>query len=168
MAVKKVTTTEEREAVMRVYETGYLIAPSVKEDDIESIVSGIRSVIEKASGSFIAEGAPSMMKLAYEMEGREVGKRMIYDRAYFGWIKFEAATSAVGALEVSYKRSTEILRHLIFKTLREDTRAKIKAPTLREVKRTDTLKTTPRRAEESAEPVSEEDIDKAIEDLTTE
>ncbi len=167
MAEKKTAEkAQDREAVVRVYEAGYLIAPTVKEDEIESIVGGIRSVIEKAEGSFIAEGAPSMTKLAYDIEGLEGAKRVPYDRAYFGWIKFEAATPAVDMLEASFKKSREIIRHLVFRTVREDTRAKIKAPTLREVKRTDVLKTTVRP--EAAANVSEEDIDKAIQDLTTE
>jgi hypothetical protein len=43
----------------------------------------------------------------------------------------------------------------------------MKAPQLREVKRTDVIKTTARRPEETAEkaPVSEADLDKALETL---
>jgi len=54
--------------------------------------------------------------------------------------------------------------------VREDTRAKMKAPTLREVKRTDTIKSSPRRVptEGSTAPVSEEDLEKAIQDITSE
>ncbi len=165
MADKK--TTEAREQVIRIYEAGYLVSPSVKEEDLESIIGGIRSVIEKSGGSFIAEGAPSMIRLAYEIEVREGGKYVQHDRAYFGWIKFEAETSVVKALEESFTRSTDIIRSVVFRTVREDTRAKIKAVALREVKRTDTIKAAPRRVEESA-PVSEEDLDKALSDITTE
>jgi hypothetical protein len=41
----------------------------------------------------------------------------------------------------------------------------MKIPTLREVRRTDVIKSTPRRVEESTEAVSEEDLDKAIQDI---
>lgn len=172
MAVKKATKqadTEAKEAVLRVYEVGYHISPEVKEDELESVVGGIRSVIEKGAGSFIAESAPSLMKLAYPVETRVAGKIVEHDRAYFGWLKFEATAEVAHALEAALKASRDIIRFVVFRTVREDTRAQFKAPTLREVKRTDTLKPAMRRAEESAAaPVSEEDLDKAIDVLTNE
>ena len=61
-----------------------------------------------------------------------------------------------------------LVRFIVFQTVREDTRAKIKAPTLREVKRNDVIKAAPRQAEESAPPVSEEDLEKALKDITEE
>jgi ribosomal protein S6 len=153
---------------VRIYEVGYHIAPTAKEEDIEKIVATVRSLIEKAGGSFIAEGAPSLMKLAYPMGAREGGKNVEYDRGYFGWIKFEAVIAAAQALESSLKQSPDFFRFIVFRTVREDTRAKMKAPTLREVKRTDIIRQVPRRVEESSIPVSEEDLEKAIQDITAE
>jgi len=157
---------EAAETVSRIYEIGYHISPSVKEEDLDTVIGGIRSAIEKEGGSFIAEGAPSLMRLSYAIEAREAGKKVDYDRGYFGWIKFESSVPAATAIEDVLRRSPEVFRFIVFRTVREDTRAKFKAPTLREVKRTDTLKTTPRRAEENAAPVSEEDLDKALQDIT--
>lgn len=156
----------------RIYEIGYHIVPTVKEEDVEKVVSGIRGIIEKAGGSFIAEGAPSLIKLSYAMEAlaKEGEKRVEYDRGYFGWIKFESGVTAISALNEALKLDGNVLRFGIFRTIREDTRAKIKPATLREVKRTDVIKSTPRRAptEESSAPVSEVDLEKAIQDITTE
>jgi hypothetical protein len=61
--------------------------------------------------------------------------------------------------------SRDIFRSIVFKTVREDTRAKLKGPQLREVKRGETLKPTVRK-EEAAAPVSEADLDKALETIT--
>lgn len=156
----------------RIYEIGYHIIPTVKEEDIEKTVGEIRSGIEKSAGqvSFVAEGAPSLIKLAYPMSVRSGEKYTEYDRGYFGWIKFEAPASIVSVLNDSLKVNANILRFIIWKTVREDTRAKIKAPSLREVKRTDTIKSSPRRApaEEVSAPVSEVDLEKALQDITTE
>lgn len=156
--------------VLRIYEIGYHIIPTVKEEDLEKVVGDVRSTIEREGGSFIAEGAPSMMKLSYPMSAREGDRRVEHDRAYFGWIKFEAGVESVSALSDILKPNPNFLRFVIFKTVREDTRAKMKAPTLREVKRTDTIKSAPRRAptEESSAPVSEVDLEKALLDITTE
>lgn len=167
-AVKEVETTEAAEVVSRVYEVGYHILPSFKEEDLEGIVGAIRSVIEKAGGSFIAEGAPALTKLAYPVAVKTRGKRDEYDRAYFGWIKFDAAVATAHVLEESMKRDPAILRFIVFRTVREETRARVKLATIRDVKRTDTIKPALTKPEVSSEPVSEEDLDKALETLTTE
>lgn len=155
-------------AVVRIYEVGYHVMPTIQEENLEKIVSEIRSQIEKSGGSFIAEGAPAQTRLAYNISTIEAGKRVDHDRAYFGWIKFESTVEAAQALEQTLKANKSLLRHIIFETVREDTRAKMKAPQLREVKRTDIIKTAPRREEQAAAPVSEEQLEKALEDITQE
>ena len=99
------------------------------------------------------------------MEG---DKRVEFDRGYFGWLKFEAPIAAAAVLEESLKRNNSVIRHIVFRTVREETRAHLKAPQLREVRRTDTIKSTPKRMEEVSAPVSEADLDKALEDITAE
>lgn len=160
----------DEDAVTRIYEAGYVIAGSVKEEDVEKVVSGIRGEIEKLGGSFIAEGAPGIMKLAYPMEQRVGEKLVTHDRGYFGWLKFEAETHAAAALTKVLTAHPSIFRSIVFKTVREDTRAKYKAPTLREVKRTDTIpmRARPVAEKEEARPVSEADLEKALETLTAE
>ncbi len=171
MAEENVIRADENDAsgsdVMRVYEVGYHIMPTVHEEDLDTIVGSIRSHIEKASGSFIAEGAPVLTRLSYSIEVQEHGKNTEYDRGYFGWIKFEAPAESASVLERALAVDPQILRAIVFRTVREETRARIKMQTLREVRRTDSIKSTPRRAEEAAAPVSEEDLDKALETLTT-
>lgn len=160
---------DENEVVTRVYEAGYTIVPTVKEEDVEKVVASIRDSIEKLGGSFIAEGAPSLIKLSYAMDKREGEKLVGYDRGYFGWLKFEGSTDSAAKLTALLNANKDILRSIVFKTLREDTRAKFKAPQLREVKRTDTIKSTPRAVQgEEKEAVSEADLEKALETLTQE
>lgn len=167
-AVLDAAETDTDVGVSRIYEIGYHIVPSVKEEDLEKIVATIRSEIEKAGGSFIAEAAPSLTRLAYGMTVHEGGRKIEHDRGYFGWIKFEAETAAAHALDLALKRNGNVMRSILFQTVREDTRAKMKPPTMREVKRTDVIKSTPRRVEESTAPVSEEQLEKAIQDITAE
>ncbi|MBI4129044.1 MAG: 30S ribosomal protein S6 [Parcubacteria group bacterium] len=159
--------TSENEVVSRIYEVGYHVIPSVAEENLEKVVGGIRATIEKAGGSFIAEGAPTLTKLAYPMEAREGDRRVSHDRGYFGWVKFEAPVAIADMLEEALKADANILRSIVFRTVREETRARMKAPTLREVKRTDTIKSSPRRPEEESAPISEVDLDKALQDITT-
>jgi ribosomal protein S6 len=166
--IENVDISSENEGLSRIYEVGYLIAPSIKEEDVDKVVAEVRKEVEQHSGSFIAEGAPSLTRLSYPIEGLEGGKRVDNDRAYFGWLKFEAPSEAAISLEDSLKRNNSVIRHIVFRTVREETRAHLKAPQLREVRRTDTIKSTPKRVEESAAPVSEAQLDKALEDITAE
>ncbi len=152
----------------RIYEIGYIIVPTVAEDAVEQAVAAIRTPITDAGGSFIAEGAPSLMRLAYEMTAREGDKNVDYDRGYFGWLKFEGSTEIAESVEASLRTNAQVLRHIVFRTVREDTRAKMKAPHLREVKASPSARTAPRREEETAAPVSEADLDKALDVLTNE
>ena len=163
-------SSSENEVVSRVYEVGYHVVPTAKDEDVEKVVTTIRDVTEKAGGSLITEGAPSLIKLAYAMVVREGEKLVEYDRSHFGWLKFEAPTAAARIVESALNANPAIIRCMVFKTLREDTRAKMKAPQLREVKRTDVIKSTTRRTEEGADkaPVSEVELDKALETLTAE
>jgi len=174
---KKTTTedvkTEESKAPenegVRIYEVGYHVLSTVKEEDVEGVVSTIRSEIEKAGGSLISEGAPQSVKLSYTMSVNKGGKNTHYERAYFGWIKFESDSEATGKLNEVLTEDENILRFIIFKTLREDTRASARPKTLREVRRTDTITSTPKKGaepKEAAPDVSEKDLDKALEDIT--
>lgn len=153
---------------LRIYEVGYHIIPTVKEEELDGVVGKIRALIEKAGGSFIAEGAPVQMKLSYPMSIRENERHSEYDHSYFGWLKFEAPVEAALALEKALQADMQILRSIVFRTVREETRARLKLGTLREVRRTDTIKAPVRRVEEVSAPVSEVDLDKALEELTTE
>lgn len=167
-AVMEQTGVDTAEAgVSRIYEIGYLVVSTVAEDNIEQVVASIRTPITAAGGSFIAEGAPSMIRLAYDMTAREGDKNVDYDRAYFGWLKFEGTTDIAEAINEALRTNPQILRHIVFRTVREDTRAKMKAPQLREIKTPHVARTAPRREEETAAPVSEADLDKAIDVLTT-
>ncbi len=153
-------------AIPRVYEVGYHISPSVDEADVEKVVADIRTLVEKNGGTFIAEGAPVLTKLAFPIDGLESGKKIEHDRGYFGWLKFESPLETAEMLRETLMTHTAIFRFIVFRTVREETRARMKAPQLREVKRTDTPKAAPRKAEESA-PISEVDLDKALQDITT-
>ncbi len=165
--VLAVENDSEDRGTIRIYEVGYHIIPTVAEDAVEKIVGTFRSTIESNGGSFIAEGAPALMKLAYDMEAREGDRKVRHDRSFFGWIKFEAAPAAAEALNEALRTDPQILRHIVFQTVREDTRAKMRAPMIREVK-TVAKQPAPRRVEEESAPVSEEDLDKALSDITTE
>ncbi|PIR86303.1 hypothetical protein COU13_01735 [Candidatus Kaiserbacteria bacterium CG10_big_fil_rev_8_21_14_0_10_43_70] len=99
------------------------------------------------------------------------GKNVHYGRAYFGWIKFECDASNVFALDEILRADENVLRYIIFKTIREDTRAVARPRVLRDVKRTDIITSTPKKGAQEKDvgkEASEKDLDKALEDITSE
>jgi ribosomal protein S6 len=156
------------EMVLRIYEIGYHVSPATKEEEVEGVVAQVRSMIEKAEGRFLAEGAPSLIKLAYPIMGKAGGKASESDRGYFGWIKFEAPIAAAQILQEWLDSNQNILRSIVFQTVREETRARFKTAVLRDVKRSDILKAAPRQAEETSAPISDAELEKAISDITSE
>lgn len=163
MATKK----EAEINASRVYEVGYHILPTVEGDAVEKVVQGIREGITEKGGVLIAEGTPQEMQLAYTMYVNNEGKNTAYDRAHFGWIKFELPAEGIAKLEESLAGNKKILRSIVFKTVKEETRASVKIGALREVKRSDTLKMQNRAEKEVPAEVSDEKLDEALEGLTT-
>ena len=163
-----ISDTSAEEVISRVYEIGYHVAPDTQEAEVEGVVAEVRAVIEKEGGRFLAEGAPSLIKLAYPIAGKAGGKAGEIDRGYFGWIKFEAPIAAAEVLQVWLAAHQGILRSIVFQTVREETRARFKTAVLRDVKRSDILKAAPRHVEETSAPISEAELEKALSEITSE
>ncbi|MCC2631058.1 MAG: Ribosomal protein [Candidatus Paceibacter sp.] len=147
---------------VKVYEVGYLLLPTIPEEHLATEVQNIKSVIEKHEGAFITEDFPKLRPLAYEMRKSSAGQSHKFDKAYFGWIKFEVNGSSVPALTKELEKNQNILRFMVINTIRENTmytQKTIFRPTEGAV------------VEETGEPkekMSEEEIDKTIENLVVE
>tara|TARA_B100000508_G_scaffold129381_1_gene115802 strand:+ start:4415 stop:4939 length:525 start_codon:yes stop_codon:yes gene_type:complete len=154
----------------QVYELGYHILPTVVADDLEGEVAKVRNAIEARGGSFITEGTPEMTTLAFPMFINNGGKKTKYETAYFGWIKFEMEPAKAVALErEDIKTNIQVLRYILIKTTREETRAQLQTEQntiLREVKTTGTIER--KVVEEEGGEVSEEQVEEAIEELVGE
>ncbi len=165
---KNINSQEEKDLELYdVYELGYHILPTVPESELEDKVNEIRELIKQFGGEFIMEGEPELIDLAYTMIVPRGGHNDKYDKAYFGWIKFEAPKANVPELQKELKLNQNILRFILFKTVKEDTRAQIKLPELKEVKTTGTVEQKP-ETEEAEGEVSDESLDKALEEIESE
>ena len=125
-----------------VYEIGYLILPSIPEDNLSGVVDSIKAVISKAGGQELDGEAPFKYDLAYPMSKTVGASRYVVSDAYLGWLKFEIEPSKINAVKTGFERINELLRFLLIKAPRETTftfalaRAKLeekKEPTLEEV-----------------------------------
>ncbi len=163
---KNINSQEKDPELYEVYEFGYHILPTVADSELENKVNEIRNLIKDFGGEFIMEGEPELIDLAYTMIVPRGGHNDKYDKAYFGWIKFEAPKAKIPELQKELKLNGDILRFILFKTVKEDTRANLKVQELKEVRNTDKIQT--KTEKEESTPVSEEDLDDSLDKITSE
>lgn len=125
MPKEKKTQTQEAEVRgdNRVYELGFHFVPTISEDDAAVQFSHLKSIIEKREGTFIAEEAPTLINLAYELTKTVKAVKGHYNNAYFGWVKFEVSPESIPEIEKDVKAFEPILRYLLISTVRESTLA---------------------------------------------
>lgn len=144
-----------------VYEIGYHFLPTVEESDVLAQLSGLKAVIEENDGVILAEDMPKMITLAYDISKDIDAKKQKFNRAYFGWIKFEMETTKIGELKNKVDNNPNILRFLIVKTVKENTLHTPKAAIFkRENNKED-------KTEENIEKpkLTEAEMDKSIDEL---
>ena len=163
---------DQDEVESQIYEVGFHTVPSVEEVNLPKEVDAIKSLIEKNGGFFISEEMPKKIALAYTIVKNIDGKIQKFDSAYFGWVKFEMKTDKILNVREEMDLNKNVLRYLIIKTVKESTLtpkdlfAKTEAPKklLPVGRQAKPEKTKPVDVEKQV-PVSEEDLDKTIEEL---
>ncbi len=152
----------------RVYELGYSIIPAVSEEEAPKEALAIKDFIKEHGGTVISEEVPKHIDLAYDMFRTEKGKKEKFETAYFGGIKFEMAPSGVIEVKNVLDINKNILRHIIFNTVKESTRSEMRLPQVRtERKHNVAPKTTPKK-EELGVKVSEKALDESIKEIVVE
>lgn len=152
----------------RVYELGYHIIPAISEEEAPKEAAAIKEFIKEKGGTVISEEAPKHMELAYTMYRTDGGKKEKFDTAHFGGIKFEIDPTDVIEIKNVLDTSKNILRYIIFKTVKENTHAEVRLPQVRtERKPSVAPKTTPKK-EEIGVPVSEKALDESIKEIVVE
>jgi ribosomal protein S6 len=126
------TTEDHQEGEAQVYEVGYLVLPSVSEDNLPKVVSNIVSIIEKAGAKPLDSEDPFLEELAYSMSKTIGARKYVVDEAYIGWMKFEAESNQVEEIKLSVDKLEEVLRTLLIKVPRETTFTFAKAREARE------------------------------------
>jgi ribosomal protein S6 len=147
-----------------VYEIGYHLLPTVDESSLQTESDQIRSLITGKDGVVISEEAPKMITLAYDITKSVNTKRQSYNRAYFGWIKFEAEPSSIVEIKTKVDGMSNILRFMIIKTVKADTMRPHKVSSFKK----DSPKDEGEEVKEESKEVSEEEIDKSIDELLVE
>ncbi|MEI6420213.1 MAG: 30S ribosomal protein S6 [bacterium] len=109
----------EKSEKKQVYEVGYHIVSSIPEENVPAQVSAIKDLLSKTE--IVAEEAPKLMDLAYAIDKQIGGLRRKFDKAYFGWIKFETSPEEAVVLNKKLSAMENVLRFLLIKTVKENT-----------------------------------------------
>jgi len=105
----------------RVYELGYLLVPTISEENVPVNYSNLKDLIVSLGGDLISDEMPKMINLAYTMQKVIQNIHTKFDTAYFGWVKFEMDPSKVTELKKKLDLDVTFIRFLILKTVRENT-----------------------------------------------
>ena len=156
-------SSEEGGSLERVYELGYLLVPTIKEEDVPGIFGNLKELITTEGGVAISDEMPKTTTLAYTMRKVVSNISSKFNTAYFGWIKFTMDTSKVLELKKKLDLDPNIIRFLILKTVRENTMA-VKRFMRADMpyRKTPTVRKSP---ESGAAPINKEEIDKEIDAL---
>jgi len=150
----------EVEVKLGVYEVGYIMVPSIAEENLGGEVTAFKDTLSNQGAIFVADENPKMMELAYEMSRSVANKKQKFSYGYFGWVKFECTSVQASVIKDMLDKNEKLVRYLLIKTVRESTMS-LKRPYGKPEgsKRRATTRT------EKVDPINEEVIDKEIEAL---
>lgn len=151
--------TSNEESSLSVYEVGYIMVPTIAEENLGGEVTSFKDTLSSMGATFISDEYPKMIELAYEMSRSIANKKQKFSYGYFGWVKFEANTEGAKAIKDMLDKNEKLVRYLFIKTVRESTMS-VKRP----YGNKDGAKKRAPRVEETG-PINEETIDKEIDAL---
>jgi ribosomal protein S6 len=104
-----------------VYEVSYLLLPTLSQEQVPGKVAGIKEALTSFGANLISDEDPVLIDLAYQMVKVVQTTRHKADEGYFGWVKFELEKSAINGVKKFLDEHHDVLRHLIIKTVKENT-----------------------------------------------
>ena len=160
-----VNDNEDVEMNSRIYEVGYLLVPTLGEENMPSVYSGLKDLVVSLGGEIISDEMPKMIPLAYTMHKVVQNVRSKFDTAYFGWIKFEVSPEKVLELKKKLDLDPNFIRFLTLKTVRENTIAAKRFIHKDLRRKTPTMKKDGEN--EAVAPIDKEEIDKEIDAMVS-
>ena len=161
----EIETKDEKEILesvnSQIYEVGYLLVPTIKEEDLSVVYDNLKELVNSFGGEIITDEMPKMISLAYPMQKVTSNVRNKFHAAYFGWTKFVMDSSKILELKKHLDLDLNFIRFLILKTVKENTIA-AKRFVRGEMYRKPRSKNT---ENETVVPINKEEIDKEIDAL---
>lgn len=152
--------TEMPAAEVNSYELAFHVLPTVAEGEVATVFQKVKDIITKAGGIIITEEAPARFDLAYDIVKYLEGRNRKFSSAYFGWVRFTVAPTAIEGIDESVGGNKELLRHLLIKLTKvEDANPFLFHEALEE-KKIETVDVS--EAEEVSETTEEDEVDTSV------
>ncbi|MGC8891365.1 MAG: 30S ribosomal protein S6 [Candidatus Saccharicenans sp.] len=100
---------------MNQYETGFIIAPNLSEEETTALINQMAEVVSSKQGKMIKQDLWGKRKLAYRIKK--------FNEGFYVFFTYEASPAAPAELERKFKQTDSILRFL---TIKKDPRDLIK------------------------------------------
>jgi small subunit ribosomal protein S6 len=94
----------QEEVLMRLYETAFLIAPNVAEDETEQLIEQMAGVVTENKGEMVEVDTWGKRKLAYQIQK--------FDAAFYVFFRYKSEADIPAELERRFKQTESILRYL--------------------------------------------------------
>lgn len=158
---------ENKQDRLSVYELSYLIASSVPEERVGDEYAKLNKIIADSGAVMIAEEQPKLEDLAYTIKKKTVaGSYDKFDKAYFGWVKFEVNPSKIDLIKKSSELIDSFIRVLVITTIKENTYLGKRASATNELE-VEVVEKAP-EVQETETTASPEEIDKSIDAMVKE
>ena len=113
--------TEVKESDQKVYEVGYLLVPSIPEENVPAMHGDLKELVSSFGGEPISDEIPRMLPLAYTISKVVSNVRGKWNNAYFGWVKFYIEAGQISKLKEKLDQDPNLIRFLLIKTVKENT-----------------------------------------------
>lgn len=151
-----------------VYEIGYHLIPTLDEEARARAVDTLRRLIEGSGAAIVNETYPELIELSYSMSHTVGGSRRAFSSAYFGWMFVRCPKEAIQTIENAFRRCEGVLRFIVVTTTIEHAMATTTYSFKKELlgaRAGDVEERSELSIEQKQEELSEEEVDKAIEEL---
>ncbi|MEX0934142.1 MAG: 30S ribosomal protein S6 [Candidatus Paceibacterota bacterium] len=148
----------------QLYEVGYHIIPTIEEENLPNEVAHIRDAVESLGGIIVQDEMPQLRELAYPLSKIFSNKRSEFTSAYFGFMTFTMSPESAPLLKEKIDGLSSLVRYIIIKTEEEVASEKVSHKmTFLSGSHEKKKKTI-----SSQEKISEEELDKTIDELVRE
>ncbi|HPS21384.1 MAG TPA: 30S ribosomal protein S6 [Candidatus Paceibacterota bacterium] len=160
---------EENIKDSKVYEVGFLLVPTLSEEEVPTVYGDMKELVASLGGEVISDEMPKMTNLAYTMSKTIQNVKNKFDTAYFGWTKFFMDADKITDLKKKLDFDPKIIRFLIIKTVKENTIASKKFASREGLKRKAPVTVKKEDgSEEVPTEINKEEVDKEIDAMVAE
>ena len=91
---------------MRAYETAFLIAPTLPDEEIESLIQSMAEIVEKNAGKMDNQDLWGKRRLAYPIQK--------FGEAYYVFFHYHSEPVVPSELDRHFKQTEAVIRHMTF------------------------------------------------------